>query len=448
MYWRLILLFFALQLGIGLAQAQSQLSLSHVDALTQELILKKDWDGLVREGKNALEQGIDYYYLRIRLGIANFEKGNYHQAFSHFEKALETNGEEEYVKEYLYYAYLWSGRTAQAKSVARDFSNKMKLETQTDQASVVNGLEAAYNYTGLSDQQVIDEFSVNVDPSSDGYQLVPRFHHYGFLGLDLNLGARFRLYQGFSLIQATHFYYGQESGFSFQNPSYVSDSWQYFASGSYYMGKGFHFTAGGHYLNINFPLQEVQQMGNGQQALVIIQDQKDSDYLVFGSISKNFAYLDLGASVFYGTINNATQIQSDLNLTLYPPGNLNFYTNSVLTFQNQEFANGSVVNRLIFNQEMGTKVTNFLWLEGYVTFGELENYFTKQGLVVFNRLDKIEQRWGARAIFLPSPKWKITLDYTNFSNSSSFQSPTTSAQEQNLKKYQLQSLTAILSWKF
>ena len=214
------------------------------------------------------------------------------------------------------------------------------------------------------------------------------------------------------------------------------------------MGKGFHFTAGGHYLNINFPLQEVQQMGNGQQALVIIQDQKDSDYLVFGSISKNFAYLDLGASVFYGTINNATQIQPDLNLTLYPPGNLNFYTNSVLTFQNQEFANGSVVNRLIINQELGTKVTNFLWLEGYVTFGELENYFTKQGLVVFNRLDKIEQRWGARAIFLPSPKWKITLDYTNFSNSSSFQSPTTSAQEQNLKKYQLQSLTAILSWKF
>ncbi|MBC6366843.1 tetratricopeptide repeat protein [Algoriphagus sp. AK58] len=447
MYKGLILVWLCILLPLGGALGQGNTSLSLVDAKTSELFVKKDWNALINEGKSAIDQGIDYYYLRVRLGVAYFEKGDYHQAAHHLEIAKEINDEEEYVREYLYYAYLWSGRKFQARLISAGFSPQMKNKTQTDGADLLDGLEFAYNYTGQVNQQVIDNFSASTNPQTEGYQFIPRFHHYGFLGLDLNLGDRFKLYQGFSILRATHLLYSQGNGVSFQNPSYISDSWQYFLSGTYYLGQGFHFTAGGHFINNTFPLQEVQQMGNGQQALVVIQDQKDSDYLVFGGLSKNLTYLNLGANIFYGTINNGKQVQSDLNLTLFPGGNLNFYTFSVVTYQNQEFANASSSQRIIFNQELGGKVTEFIWLEGYATFGELENYFYKQGLVVFNRLDKIQNRWGGRVIILPNPQWKLTLDYTNFSNTSSFQTLPPSV-EQNVKSYSLQSITAILSWTF
>ena len=447
MYKRLILLVFVAFSALWEVKAQGKLSLSQVDAKTYELFIQNDWEGLIREGTNAIDQGIDYYYLRVRLGIAYFKQGNYHQAAKYFEGALDVN-KEEYVQEYLYYSYLWSGRESQAKLMALGFSPQMKIKTKTDQSKVLKGLELANNYTAITDQKVIDEFTADVDPLAEGYQFIPRFHHYGFLGLDLDINSRFNLYQGFSVLQATQFYYNQDGDVPIQNTSYVSDSWQYYAGASFYLGQGVHLSAGGHYLNISYLQQQVVGVGNGQQTQLVSSTQKDSDFLVFGSISKNFMNLDLGATVYYGTINNGKQIQSDLNLTLFPLGNLNFYTFSVFTFQSQEFTNTPSVNRFIFNQEIGAKVTGFLWLEGYGTFGEIENYFTKQGLVVFNRLDKIESRLGMRAIVLPHPNWKLTLDFSHFSNSSSFQTPSEQTQEQNLKSYQLQSLTAILSWKF
>ena len=42
----------------------------NVDTNTYNLYLEKDWDELIREGKRALRQDIDYYYLRMRIGIA------------------------------------------------------------------------------------------------------------------------------------------------------------------------------------------------------------------------------------------------------------------------------------------------------------------------------------------------------------------------------------------
>jgi hypothetical protein len=169
--------------------------------------------------------------------------------------------------------------------------------------------------------------------------------------------------------------------------------------------------------------------------------------MAFVGISKNLQLLDVGATLYLGEINGGRQVQSDLQLTLFPMGNLNLYTYSALSFQSQRFGENPSTNRLIFNQEIGTKLTDFLWVEGYGTIGSLENYVTKQGVVVFNRLDQIDQRWGGRLMLLPQSNWKLTLDFTHFSTSSRFRSFSIS-EEQNQQTYQQQSLTAILSWKF
>lgn len=427
-------------------QAQEKHSLSQIDAETYSLFLNKDWDGLIRVGTEALDQGIDFYYLRVRLGIAFFERENYQEAASHFEKAREVS-QEAFVEEYLYYSYLWSGRKSQARLLAKGFSTELKKRTNTEKVSALQGLDLAYNYTGFLDQRVLDDFTGPADQQASGYQIIPQFHHYGFLGLDFQLSPRMALYQGVSYLQATQFFYSQAEGLSIQTSTNRSTSFQYLASAGYYLGKGVHLTLGGHALFISYDSLRVQSIGNSPQTQIQTERMQEFDWLVFGGISKNLRFLDLGATVYTGQINGGRQLQSDLQLTFFPMGNMNFYTYSVLSFQNQKLGEAPSTSRLIFNQEIGVKLTNFLWIEGYGTFGELENYITKQGVVVFNRLDQIDQRWGGRLIFLPQTNWKLTVDFTHFSNSSRFQSDPLSA-DQNLKSYQHQSLTAILSWKF
>jgi hypothetical protein len=58
-----------------------------VDILTWRYFLEKRWDSLLLTGNNALESGIDFYYLRVRMGVASFETERYYPAVRHLKKA-------------------------------------------------------------------------------------------------------------------------------------------------------------------------------------------------------------------------------------------------------------------------------------------------------------------------------------------------------------------------
>ena len=109
-----------------LSWSQQPLSLVSVDAQTYSQWQKKDWDGLIATGKQALKADIDFYYLRVRLGIAYYEKKNDHMALHHVEKAYKLQSNESYLKEYLYYSYLFAGREADAMAFAETLPVSMK----------------------------------------------------------------------------------------------------------------------------------------------------------------------------------------------------------------------------------------------------------------------------------------------------------------------------------
>ena len=101
---------------------------SEVDSTTYQLYLDKSWDELIHVGKDAVKKDIDYYFLRMRIGIAYYEKNNYKSAQSHFRKALEFNTGDPVASEYLYYAYLFGGQTQQAALLYREFPESLKMK--------------------------------------------------------------------------------------------------------------------------------------------------------------------------------------------------------------------------------------------------------------------------------------------------------------------------------
>jgi len=129
-----------------------------IDATTYQLYMQKDWDSLILVGNEAIKNGEDYFYLRLRIGIAYYHKENYRKAASHLQKALQFNSVDTTTLEYLYYSYLFSKRDLEARILLSKFPDKLREKIKTKKYKV---LDQIYIETGPT-------FSNNIDKNKQG----------------------------------------------------------------------------------------------------------------------------------------------------------------------------------------------------------------------------------------------------------------------------------------
>ena len=61
---------------VATASAQKiPLSYKQVDSTTYALFLKQDWKSVLEMGKKSQKEGIDFYYLKVRMGVSYFKEG-------------------------------------------------------------------------------------------------------------------------------------------------------------------------------------------------------------------------------------------------------------------------------------------------------------------------------------------------------------------------------------
>ena len=446
MYRKLII---TVLLAIPWVFVQAQQSLPQVDSKTFELFQQGAWDRLIEEGNKAIQQGIDFYYLRVRIGIAQYEKRNYHAAIRNIEKAREFNDSESFLLEYLYYANLFSGRLSEAKVIAEGFDPVLKSKTGTEKLPLVSRLDLAYNFTGQIDPSVIEDFDPNVPMGMEGSQFIPDYHHYYFGGLGLDLSPRFSIYQGYSYLQVSHLVYSQSANEQFLDKTYSSSVHQYFAAGNMLIGKGLTLLGGIHFIRRIFPVTSTITTGPPGPSVetTLTSNVGENDFNGFVSIYKRMNRVTVGASYYRGSLGNFTQNQVDGKVVFFPFGNLNLYATSTASLHRQDFGGGNIASNFVFDQQIGVKTTRWLWVEGYGTFGNMNNFFMNEGLLVFNRMDTIKQRLGGRLLILPISKLRLTLDYTLFQNESEFL-PVSTGEIYNTQTYATQAITGIISWTF
>ena len=85
----LLALFFVIITIKGISQ--DTINSATVEQKSYQLYLDKNWTELIKFGNKALDKGFDYYYLRLRIGIAYYEKKNYSIALGHFKNVLKFN---------------------------------------------------------------------------------------------------------------------------------------------------------------------------------------------------------------------------------------------------------------------------------------------------------------------------------------------------------------------
>lgn len=423
---------------------QNQVNTLKADTETYALWQQGDWKNLIKVGKQALNSSIDFYYLRVRMGIAYYETKNYHAAIYHFEKAYQINQQEAYLKEYLYYSYLFAGRYMESEIIYSTFDSLLKKNIGDKEKSFIDGVSLQYGLRIMADDSAIEDFPADYTAPNDGLQEITRSLNTLSIGLRHDINPKFSLSHAYTNIQKESFEHLILNGTIETTDNFETSINQYYLSGNSRVGKSLNLLYGIHIINIRYPV-EVKYFRQGNE-FTASETASETDLVGFMSLYKGLKYFTLGATTSFANLNAAVQAQGDLSLALYPLGNLNLYAVSTASFQRELYTNSKYNNELIFNQLIGFKTLKSLWLEGYMTFGNLSNFIANDGASVFNGIGTIKQRVGGRAIVLINPKLSLKISYTYNQTDSYFIERMNVDKKYNPIEYNNHSITGGLVW--
>ena len=105
-------------------------------------------------------------------------------------------------------------------------------------------------------------------------------------------------------------------------------------------------------------------------------------------------------------------------------------------------------NRIIFDEMIGAKIINNLWLEASVSIGNLAYYNEKNAFIVYNIADKINFKTGISAIYSLNQKFELSLRYQYLNRESSYMNFTDSDSKQEIiTNYQNNTIIGGIKWK-
>lgn len=386
---------------------------------TYKLYLKKEWSGVIEKCGEAIDKGIDNYYIRIRMGIAYYEQENYMQSTEHFEKALKFRPGEKLAMEYLYYANKFSGRREEADITAEKFPAELKAKTGYRVPQFINGIYTEGGYTFNSNYSEQNKTDLTGEADIYGDQKLIKGYSYFNLSLLHKIGSRFSITHGYTNLNLnyTRQIYEQIEGSKDFDISTSQN--EYYILGNYYLGSGFNLMGSYHYLNVNvsdYELEYRKVQGNEQPFFNETELVRNESVigLHLSKYAGNFKFLYSGS---YSELNYNTQFQNGLSFIYFPFGNLNLYFISDLVLHSQK-PEGSgrgikYTHNVIFSQKAGVKLIDYLWLEGAFTTGKMENYNESLGYVVYNNFEPITRRISINLISPLSEKIELSLLYQN-----------------------------------
>lgn len=420
------------------------------DIQTYRLFTEQKWDSLLLTGKKALHDGIDFYYLRVRMGVAYFEQKKYFPAVRHLKAAHEQNPSDSYVNYYLFYALRYTNQFEEAELILSVLppETREKIGQQRKWTDLVyasggytfsNALSTRPQGPLMKSDSVYGEEDLYGDHSylSAGWNLRPARRlsfqiQYSYLGFSKSKFHQWSRGE-YRLTEVRDTSWGKEYLYTFPQQVYDT-SYQYrinqhefHLGANLLVGSGIRIMPAFHLVRVGFPYtkavyrfdtidlpayysNEDSTMHNFQFPMLTYsfptRDTAFSNYVASLRITKDAGLFSMGISGSYANLNGYTQKQIGASVTFFPAENLNYYSSTFITgfFQNRE-------KRLLISQILGAKLTPWLWAEGSFHYGDHTNANIFNGSVVYNNSDRIRYRTGASMLFVVSPRLQLSLTW-------------------------------------
>lgn len=433
---------FILLLFSNIANAQEQVSYAEIDSATYADYMKNDFKKIRKTGRKALRNSVDFYYLRMRLGIIGYNHKNYEYALSHFKVAYDMFPADTVAQEYLYYTYLFSNRTESANALASSFSDLMQIKVgykvkRIESFSV--GLAYFQNLNYDKNKQIdfiapsYNRGETNLNGDAFGQNIM----------IQSLRSKRYRYYNKLSVFESSTL--GIEQ---FRIPAvkqmvkYTNLQYQYNWAMTHVSKKERLFGIGLAYFHTSTSDLDARPSFGG----TIYYEEADTNYnnfLFSVTFGKRYKYFMPVISGTYSNLYTQTQLQGELSLTYYPMGNVNLYGTSSFSI----ISNNTKINHVI-SQKIGFKCTNWLWFEGKISIGNHQNYMTSNGFISYNTLDPIMKN-ASLDMHLYIKKFELVIGYSNqrrVGHYKQYMSPTIYSNTNFT--YNNNNLTTTLKWNF
>ncbi|MEA3503808.1 MAG: hypothetical protein U9R32_01240 [Bacteroidota bacterium] len=383
-----------------------------IDKKTYALYLSQNWDDLIDYSKNNIDlKQTDFFYLRMRLGTAYFENGDYLTAIKHFKKALSFYESSALAKKYLFYSYKYTFQNSLAKSsykqiqvknkkdiypIKNKFFKSIKIETGIN---LSNSLDINKNRNLLGDYDIYGESK---------YVGNTNYFHFG---LSHDLSDNLSVYHGISSFNIQN-----DKKFCFPDSDTIIDynlsQTDYYLNTTYTFKNGLNLSLALHTMSVSFTDHIIEYNPTNYQYIFKESPVKFTDFLLYASVGKyyNKIYWQLGGS--FSSINSRKQNQFELDISWLPFGNYKFVPGvKIVSYHESTLLDEPSISEIIFEPHATISLNNSIWINASYTFGDLYNYHENSGYIVYNNPDKTVEKAEAALNFILNKNITLTAKW-------------------------------------
>jgi len=417
----------------------------NIDSLSYALYKQQQWDELIVAGNAALKHSIDYYYLRMRMGIAWYTKQNYRQAIPHFEGALKFNELDEISMEYLYYCYLLSGRQYDVRRLLPKLSKSSKEKMGITGQQIFEEIYVEGGPSIASNQELKDDWG-HPKAEDNIYNSTYFYDQYTYLhaGLRFKIHPNISTYQAYENTQAPFVQKIRYQNQELEDFTYTATQNDYYGNFVIGLPGGVQVIPAYHIIWLEY---NDRKMRYDSATFRLVSDTlqfNTQDYVMSFSVKKDFPVFAIEMNGAYGDFGRNNQIQLGISGYTYPFGNLNLYTQA------------SLINRwsgddysLIFYQMIGGRVAKRLWLEASFTIGDLSNYAENNAFVIYNAPEKINYKFETAFIYSLNEYLEFSIRYRLMQRENKYlYFYTLDSFEQTTSKYLYQTVIGAIKYRF
>lgn len=391
-----------------------------VEGNTYNYYINQDWDSVLYAGKQALRNDIDYFYLRIRMGIAAFNKGKYFVASRHLNKAYKFNSSDTTTLEYLFYTYENIKRPLYQHFIAGKLNTSMKKRMLLNNGFYNNNLyiEGAYQF-----DQKIKVNAQEIKGPADIYGEYDYPVSYMYFGLMYK-----RYFKGIALNVAYNYLPSQRIKKIAIRPNMLSNEYtvsehHFYINTEFSVKNKLTIIPAAQYQYINFT--NISATWNETDFTYSFPNKTYTynNYLVSLGLYKDAGRISMGLNGVFSHLYQNKIFQGSFLFTWFPFGNMKLYSTTGISWmayfdkqnkgknQTSQQPENREVSHAVFEETIGGQITKKLWLEGMIVFNGIKNYSRANAYVVYNTPEKINYLTGFSLIYEALPKLQLTISY-------------------------------------
>jgi hypothetical protein len=423
-------------------QSQQTINIAEADRISFELYQQGNWRELTRYAEEVRSNGVDFFYLQARTGIAYYNLKKYRQAGEWFLRTWE-NDQPEWLQEYLYYSLIYSGRRLEAEKHAGNFAEQVKAITGINGRQLIRiALEAGYSFNSDLPELKTAPHGVQAGVGDNyGESFLLKNYHFESLDLSHRLSPGFNIAHNFTYIGMNKeelVDWGNRNMF----PIGISQ-FQYYLNPYFVVGRKLYLSPSANIIWGNYDLY-LGWINQGQRDFYNT-PVKYSDIVFSVSAWTHFGMMAPGVELNVADISDRRFVQSSLWLTVYPLSNLHFYFTPQAWFNNR---GGNEMDYIASGVTAGAQFGP-VHFTGQFLKGEMENFIESGGYIVSNFPGMSKQKISG-SIYIPAGrKAQFVVRYISHDVTETYRVYTSFVQSSSFNyRYTKQTFTAGISWNF